>query len=87
MRASVVVKAYPVADHAAGVLDGLKATAVRALFFQRTDHTFDHAVLLRVVRRDDLLAQPVAAHQRDITARRKDQSVVQSQQERRRHMA
>ena len=85
MRASVIVKTYPVAYNAAGVLDILEAMPMRALFFERTDDTLNHAVLLRAVRRDELLAQPVASRQRGVAARREDQSVVRSQQERRRH--
>ena len=78
-------KTYPVAYNAAGVLDILEAMPMRALFFERTDDTLNHAVLLRAVRRDELLAQPVASRQRGVAARREDQSVVRSQQERRRH--
>ncbi len=59
MPAPVVVKAYPVPYDTAGMLDGLEAAPMRALFFQRADHTLDHAVLLWAVRRDELLAQPV----------------------------
>ena len=76
MRASVIVKTYPVAYNAAGVLDILEAMPMRALFFERTDHALNHAVLLRAVRRDELLAQPVASRQRGVAARREDQSVV-----------
>lgn len=72
MRASAVVKAYPVADLAAGVLDRLEAVPMHALFLERVDHPFDHAVLLRAVRRDDLLAQAVAAHEGGVAARGKN---------------
>lgn len=44
----MVVKAYPVPYNAAGVLDGLEAMPMRALLFERADHAFNHAVLLRV---------------------------------------
>lgn len=87
MRAPVVVKAYPVSDHAAGVLYGLEAMSMRALFVERADHAFNHAILLRAVRCDELLTQPVASHQRGVAARREDQPVVGSQQERHRHAA
>lgn len=70
-------KAYPVPYDAAGVVDGLEAMPMCALFFQRADHAFDHAVLLRAMRRDEILAQPVASHQRGIAARRADQPVVE----------
>jgi hypothetical protein len=36
---------------------------MHALLFQRADHSFHHAVLFGRVRRDELLAKSVAAHQ------------------------
>lgn len=86
MRALVVVEADPVPDGARGVLDAVEALAVDALLLQRPDNALDHAVLLRAVRRDELLLQPVAADQRRIAARCEDQAVVGSQQELPRHL-
>ena len=54
--ALVVVERDPVADHAAGVLQGLKAVPTRALLFQGSDNALHHAVLLRTMRRDEFLA-------------------------------
>ena len=54
----------PVADDAVGVLDALEAVAVNALLLERSDDALDHTVLLRAVRGDELLPQPIAAHQR-----------------------
>lgn len=62
-----------------------RSDAMHALFFHRADHAFDHPVLLRAVRRDELLAQPIVSHQRGVAARGEDQPVIGSQQERRRH--
>ena len=45
------------------MLDAVEALAMDALLFQCPDHAFDHAVLLRAVRGDELLLQPVAADQ------------------------
>ena len=59
----VVVKADPVANHTAGVLQRLEPVAVHALVFERANHTLDHAVLFRAVRRDELLLQPIAFDQ------------------------
>lgn len=56
MGAAVVVEADPVADGACRVLYAVEALAVDALFFQCPDHTLDHAVLLRAMRRDELLS-------------------------------
>ena len=53
----MVVKADPVRDHAAGVLQGIEPVAVHALIFDRSDHALDHAVLLWAVRGDEFLLQ------------------------------
>ncbi len=57
-----VVEADPLSDDARGVLLGLEAMTVYALLLQGADDPLDHAVLLRAVRRDELLSKPVAAH-------------------------
>ena len=51
-----------VADHAQGRL-AFETVAVDVLLLQRPDHAFDHSIMLGTVRRDELLLQPVAAHQ------------------------
>jgi len=56
VRASVIVKLNPVTDHAAGVLQGLEAMSMRALLLERSNDSLDHAILLRAMRRDELLA-------------------------------
>lgn len=61
MRAAVVVEGDPVADGAGRVLDAVEALAMDALLFERPDHALDHAVLLRALRRDELLFQSIAA--------------------------
>lgn len=50
------------------MLQGFKPVAVNALFIERSDHALDHAVLLRAVRGDELLAQPVAFDQCRVAA-------------------
>ncbi len=57
-----VVKADPFSDHTGGVLLSFEAMTMHALLFQGPDYAFDHPVLLRAVRRDELLAKVVAAH-------------------------
>ena len=57
-------KTYSVAYNAAGVLNILEAMPMRALFFERTDDTLNHAVLLRAARRDEHLAQLAKGHNR-----------------------
>ena len=57
MRPTGVVEPDPVADDPRGVLLRLEAMTMGALFFERTDYPLDHPVLLRAVRRDELLTQ------------------------------
>ena len=68
MRALVVVEANPVSNDSTGVLHALETVPVRALLFERADDALDHAVLLWTVRRDELLAQPVAPDQGRVLA-------------------
>lgn len=86
MRALVVVEVDPVPDRACGVLDSVEALAMDALLLERPDDALDHAVLLRAVRRDELLLQPVASDQRRIAPRCEDQAIIGSQQELLRHL-
>ena len=76
MWALVVVKADPVANHTAGVLQRLEPVAVHALVFERSDHALDHAVLLRAVRGDELLLQAIAFDQGRVAAAGEHQTVV-----------
>lgn len=78
----MVVKADPVCNHVAGVLQGLEAVAVYALVLERSDHALDHAVSLRAVRGDELLLQAVAFDQCRIAAAGEHLAVVRPQQER-----
>lgn len=74
----MVIKAYPLADRTAGVLDALEALPVRALFRKGTNDAFDHAVLLWAMGRGELLAQAVAAYQGGVVATGKHQPIVRS---------
>lgn len=76
MRTPVAVKQYPIANHASGVLLGFEATPMRALLLQGPDDPLHHPILLRTMRRDELLPQSVAAHQARVVAAGKDQAVV-----------
>lgn len=64
----MVVKADPIPDDTAGVLQGLEPVAVNALIFKGSDDPLDHAVLFRAVGRDELLAQPIAFNQGRVAA-------------------
>ena len=81
MRTPGVVEPDPVTDDPAGMLAGLEAMPVQALFFQRADHALHQAVLLRAVRRNELLLQAVAAYQSRVTATGENQAVIRTQQE------
>lgn len=59
----MVVEMDPAPDQAAGVLQELEAVTMHALLLERADDPLDQAVLLRAMRRDELLAQPVAHDQ------------------------
>lgn len=81
MRALVVVKANPVTYDPAGMLHALEAVSMHTLLLERSDFALDHAVLLRAVRGDELLAQPVAPHQGRVMATGEHQAIVGPQQE------
>ena len=42
----MVIKADPIPNHPAGVLQGFEPVAVNALILEGSDHSSDHAVLL-----------------------------------------
>ncbi len=79
----IVVEGNPVTEHTAGVLDGFKAVTMHALLLNRADQSFDHAVLLRAMRSNELLLQPVAFDQCGVAAGGEDQPIIGSKQERR----
>ena len=62
-KALVVVRADRVWDRAVGVVQVFQPLAEQALVFERSDHAFDHAILLRAVGGDDLLLQAIAPDQ------------------------
>lgn len=82
MWASEIVKGDPVADRTARVLQALRSIPVNALLFQSSDDPFDHAVLFRCVRCDELLTQAVASDQPGEAATGEDQAIIGSQYER-----
>jgi|OM-RGC.v1.035920642 hypothetical protein len=52
-----------VADHPAGMPQCFKSLPMDALLFQRSDQPLDHPVLLRAIRRNELLFHPIASDQ------------------------
>ena len=79
----MVIEADPIPDHTAGVLQGLEPVTMNALIFEGSDDPLDHAVLLRAVGRDELLAKAIAFDEGRVAAACEDQAVVGSKQERR----
>ena len=63
MWALVVVKANPVTNDPAGVLQALEAVPMHALLLERTNHPLDQAILLGAVRGDEFLTQAIASDQ------------------------
>ncbi len=59
-----MVELNPVCNHTADMLQDFEAVTVYALLLERSNHALDHAVLLRAMRRNELLVQSVTAHQR-----------------------
>lgn len=82
MEPTVVVEADPLCDATRGVLLGFEAMTMYALFFQCSDDPLDHAAVLRAVRRDELLSEPVTACEARIGPRVEDEPNVRPQQER-----
>jgi hypothetical protein len=58
------------------VLLGLEAMTVYALLLQGSDDALEHSVLLRTVRRDELLPEAITAHEARIGPRGEHQPVV-----------
>ena len=87
MGSSVVVKADPVSDRSACVLQRLEPMPVRALLFQGSNHALDHAVLLGAVRCDEFLAQAIASNQGRVASAGEHKAVVGSQKEGLWHLA
>ena len=52
----MIVKLDPIPDRTARVSEAFEAMAMDALLFQGTDQALHHAVLLRAMRGDELLA-------------------------------
>lgn len=82
MGSAGVVEVDPVSDCPGCVLEAFEAMAMNALLFKRPDHPFDHSVLLRTVRRDELFFEAIASDEARVIAARKNQAIIGTQQER-----
>ena len=57
----MIVEVYPISNYSCCVLKAFEAMPVDALLFQRTNDAFDRPVLLRTVRRNELLFKTIAS--------------------------
>ena len=62
MRPPIVVKSDPVTDDPHRMRLAFEAMSVDTLLLEHPDHALDHSVLLRAMRRDELLLQPIAVY-------------------------
>ena len=76
MWSPIVVKADPVANNAHCVLLAFEAMPMNALLLQRPYNALDHSILLRAMRRDKLLLQPIAPNQARVIPTGEDQAIV-----------
>ena len=63
MGSAVIVEVDSIADCSRGLLKVFKAMSVDILLLQGPNDAFDHTVLLRTVRRNELLSQAVTSDQ------------------------
>ena len=85
LRTPVIIELDLVGDDPHGVLLGRGAMTMYTWFLQGPDDALDPAVLLRTVRRDELLFQPIDSDQVAVMPAGEHQAIVGSQQERLRH--
>ena len=81
MGSAGIVEVDPVSDYSGCVLKAFEAMPVDAFLFECPDYAFDHSVLLRAVRGDELLFQAIASNKTGVIAARKNQAIVRSKQE------
>ena len=78
MRSLGVVPGYPLADGGLSLLEIIEVMEPNTLLLHGSEQSLDHAVLLRRMRRDELLLYAVAADRYCETARGENQSVVRA---------
>jgi len=82
MRALVVVPLDPVPNDPPRLLKALERVLPDTLLFQAPKKPFDHAILLRRIRRDELLLQAIVPTGLPKSPTLEDQAVVASQDRR-----
>ena len=81
MGSAVVVEVDPVSDCSCCVLQAFEAMPVDALLLEASDDAFNHSILLRTVRGDELLFEAIASYKTRVIAARKNQAIVRPKQE------
>ncbi len=82
MSPPVVVELDSVVNDLYGAVLRFEPVPVSALFLKRSDETLNHAVFLRTMRCDELLLEPVAAHEPRVGTVGEHQVIVGAQQQR-----
>jgi hypothetical protein len=82
-----VAERDPVTDCVHHTPDAVEALAKGATLLKRSDHALDHAILLRAVRRDELMLEAAAANQGRMFSAGEDQLVIGLRQMLRRRFA
>ena len=78
----MIVEVDPISNGSGCVLKAFEAMPMDALLFQRTNDAFDHAVLLRTVRRNKLLLQAVTSDELSECQTGKNKAIIGTQEER-----
>ncbi len=81
MRAVIIVKGNPIAYNPICMFNGFEAVSVNALFFHCSDNTFDHSILLRVMRSYELLFETITSNHGCEVPAGKNQSIVRAELE------
>ena len=78
----MIVEVDPISNCSCCVLKAFEAMPVDALLLQSPNDAFDHAVLLRTVRRNELLFKTIAADQLSECEAGKNEAIIGTEEER-----
>ena len=78
----MIVEVDPISSCSCCMLEAFEAMPVDALLFQRPNDAFDHPVLLRTMRRNELLLEAVTSDQLSECEAGKNEAIIGTQEER-----
>ena len=78
----MIVEVDPISNGSGCVLKAFEAMPVDALLLQGPNDAFDHSVLLRTVRRNELLFKTIASDQLSECEAGKNEAIIGTQEER-----